>query len=86
MKIKMIAGPRPGQMDMVVTTTHGTISADMGQTLELPDEAGHQVMAKWPACFEVVASSVAVEDTEDGLSFEGKMAKGYKNKAVTSKE
>jgi hypothetical protein len=70
MKLKMIKGPRPGQLDMVCLTSKGAFQAKIGDTIEVSDEAGHEILTKWGQCFQMDQSPQA------------KVIKKYKNKSV----
>ena len=75
MKIKMIKGPRPGQSDMVCMTTNGTYAVKIGETIDVTDTAGQEILSQWGSCFQL--GTVEVEP---------KVVKIYKNKSVTSGE
>ena len=85
MKLKMLQAPRMGQKDMVCNTAHGTFIAELGGVLELKDEAGAEILAQWPGCFQQVLdtakaapSKMSVE--QDAAQEATKMAHGYQNK------
>ena len=66
MKLKMIKAPHAGQKDMVVNTNHGTYAVDLGETIDVKDEAGNEILGKWGSCFQQVMggdSKAAVNKT-----------------------
>ena len=77
MKLKLLKAPRPGQKDMVVHTEFGTYSVKAGETLEVSDEAGHAIMAKWNTCFLMLAA-----EPKKTPSKETKMKSSYENKKL----
>jgi len=57
MKLKLIKSPHLGQKEMVCNTNHGTYAVDLGGTVEVNDQAGHEILGKWGACFQQVLQS-----------------------------
>ena len=53
MKLKFIKSPRAGQNELTAMTSEGVFHwAKIGEDLELPEQAAHEVMAKWPGCLQ----------------------------------
>lgn len=85
MKLKMLQAPRMGQKDMVCNTAHGTFIAELGGVIEIKDEAGAEILAQWPGCFQQVldsakASPAKATPEEKAEAEAAKMAHGYQNK------
>jgi hypothetical protein len=55
MKLKYIKKPRPAQEELTALTSGGAFKwLAIGQVVEVPEEIGHEIMAKWPGCLELV--------------------------------
>jgi len=73
---------------MIVNVQSGTYYAPgIGKTFEVPDTAGHEIMTRWPGCFEVIKmvkaepkKTAAVEAEDLAEAEAAKMVSGYKNK------
>lgn len=92
MKLKLIQTPNRGQKDMVCHTNFGTFEATVGSVLEVKDEAGHAIMAKWPGCFQqvldtakAVAPAKSSTPEEKAEAEAAKMAQGYQNKKAEAR-
>ena len=46
MKLKLVKAPRPGQKDMTCHTAAGTFSMKVGETKEVSDVAGAELLVK----------------------------------------
>lgn len=89
MLLKLKKTPRNGQKDMVCNNRYGTVVfSSVGAQVEVSDTTGHQILADWPGCFEIVQPSVKVVKAKDvptvdeAAALEAtKMVSGYKNKS-----
>jgi len=81
MKLRFIKGIRPGQSSMVAHTRYGNFSfTALGESQEVDDTAGHEILSRWPANFEQVRQGRPPKD------YEGKMVRSYENKALEAEE
>jgi hypothetical protein len=81
MKLKCVRGPRPGQKTMVCLTSKGAFKWEVGQTHQIPDEAGHEILAKWKQCFaEVKTKPKPAPEAKSESSPETKMMAAPENK------
>lgn len=71
-KLKMLKGPRSGQKTMVCLTSTGAIPFVQGESKEVTDEQGHEILVKWKGCFEEVKKKAPAKKTIDADSYENK--------------
>ncbi len=55
MKLRYVQGPRANQKELTAMTTLGVFKwTEFDQVVEVPDQAAHEILAKWPGCVEQV--------------------------------
>jgi hypothetical protein len=87
MKLKLIKTPRPVQKDMVCLTSYGAFKwTSVGAVVEVSEEAGYEILNKWKACFEIVASTQSSTQSDEAPKKKKttKMAASPANKMVGS--
>lgn len=92
MKLRFVKAPRPAQKELTALTSAGVFKwLKVGDVKDVPDQAAHEIMAKWPGCLEVAGSEPVVDPKPDPEPkpepvVEDKKSPAAENKAVTGKD